>query len=463
MSISLFSYTKDWTNPQDFPTVETSEAQVRADIQLLYDEAKDKINEIITATNALESTSVYPAEKGTTTIPQLVTAYVSGSAIICEYNGLTYYLTYYNQSGSTYTFGFTSIEGKVIKRIAVTGDSSSTNWGNAPDIDFDAYATLASPTLTGTPKAPTATAGTNTTQIATTAFVQSAVAVKAPLASPALTGTPTAPTATAGTNTTQIATTAFVQSAVSGAGSSPSSTTPKMDGTAAAGSETAYARGDHIHPTDTSRAPLASPTFTGTPKAPTATAGTNTTQIATTAFVQSAVTAATSGVSGVKGDAEVNYRTGNVNLTPANLGAQPTITASGILKGNGSGTISAAAAGTDYAAASHNHSASEITSGELSVARGGTGASSFTSGEFLVGNGTGAITTKGIRNNTSTNDTIPENTAIPTTNTLRYAINRTTSVAAADTNYTTYMARGEALNSTDTNPTVNGTISWTYA
>lgn len=37
------------------------------------------------------------------------------------------------------------------------------------------------------------------------------------------------------------------------------------------------------------KAPLASPTFTGTPKAPTAAAGTNTTQIATTAFVQAAV------------------------------------------------------------------------------------------------------------------------------------------------------------------------------
>ena len=36
------------------------------------------------------------------------------------------------------------------------------------------------------------------------------LAAKAPLASPALTGTPTAPTATAGTNTTQIATTEFV-------------------------------------------------------------------------------------------------------------------------------------------------------------------------------------------------------------------------------------------------------------
>lgn len=32
-------------------------------------------------------------------------------------------------------------------------------------------------------------------------------------------------------------------------------TTPKMDGTAAIGSETKYAAGDHVHPTDTSRAP----------------------------------------------------------------------------------------------------------------------------------------------------------------------------------------------------------------
>lgn len=68
-------------------------------------------------------------------------------------------------------------------------------------------------------------------------------------------------------------------------------------------------------------APLASPTFTGTPVAPTATTGDNSTQIATTAFVQNTVSSVTSGVSGVKGDAESTYRTGNVNLTPANIGA----------------------------------------------------------------------------------------------------------------------------------------------
>lgn len=47
------------------------------------------------------------------------------------------------------------------------------------------------------------------------ANAQASLATKAPLDSPALTGTPTAPTAASGTDTTQIATTAFVQEAVS--------------------------------------------------------------------------------------------------------------------------------------------------------------------------------------------------------------------------------------------------------
>ena len=38
------------------------------------------------------------------------------------------------------------------------------------------------------------------------------------------------------------------------------------------------------------KAPIASPEFTGTPKAPTAEVGTNTTQIATTAFVNASIT-----------------------------------------------------------------------------------------------------------------------------------------------------------------------------
>jgi len=61
---------------------------------------------------------------------------------------------------------------------------------------------------------------------------------------------------------------------------------PQMDGAANAGLSVVASREDHVHPTDTTRAPLASPAFTGTPTAPTAAGGTNTTQVATTAFVQ---------------------------------------------------------------------------------------------------------------------------------------------------------------------------------
>ena len=100
----------------------------------------------------------------------------------------------------------------------------------------------------------------------------------APIASPTFTGIPAVPTAEADTSTTQVATTEFVVGQAATA-------SPAMDGTAAVGTSKRFARQDHVHPTDTSRAPIASPTFTGTPAAPTAVAGTNTTQLATTEFV----------------------------------------------------------------------------------------------------------------------------------------------------------------------------------
>ena len=109
----------------------------------------------------------------------------------------------------------------------------------------------------------------------------------APLVSPALTGTPTAPTAAAGTNTTQIATTAFVNAVV--AADRPFEATAaniKMDGAQSVGVLNTVARGDHVHPTDTSRAPLASPALTGTPTVPTAVVGANTAQIANMAAVR---------------------------------------------------------------------------------------------------------------------------------------------------------------------------------
>jgi hypothetical protein len=144
-------------------------------------------------------------------------------------------------------------------------------------------APLASPALTGTPTAPTATALTDSTQVATTAYADSAVAVettraeaaevlKAPLASPALTGSPTAPTQTTGDASTKIATDAFVTTAVA------AETTR---------AETAEAL----------LAPLASAALTGNPTAPTQAAGDSSTKLATTAFVAAAVAASAAGLS----------------------------------------------------------------------------------------------------------------------------------------------------------------------
>lgn len=69
-------------------------------------------------------------------------------------------------------FPFYSVD--VYKRMSTNSGSTWTGW-TLVQAAFGNYATKASPTFTGTPKAPTAASGTNTTQIATTAFVQAAL------------------------------------------------------------------------------------------------------------------------------------------------------------------------------------------------------------------------------------------------------------------------------------------------
>ena len=98
-----------------------------------------------------------------------------------------------------------------IKADAIIRDNSGTE-EEVTMASLVAKAGLASPTFTGTPAAPTAATSTNSTQIATTAFVKAQA--YATLASPTLTGTPAAPTAAASTDSTQIATTAYVKDQV---------------------------------------------------------------------------------------------------------------------------------------------------------------------------------------------------------------------------------------------------------
>jgi hypothetical protein len=133
---------------------------------------------------------------------------------------------------------------------------------------------------------------TGTQAISTVTNLQTSLDAKAPLASPTFTGVPAAPTAAVGTNTTQIATTAYVRGEVNALINAAPGTLDTLDELAAAlGDDANFAA--TVTTSLAAKAPLASPALTGTPTAPTASTGTNTTQIATTAFVNASVTAGT--------------------------------------------------------------------------------------------------------------------------------------------------------------------------
>jgi hypothetical protein len=92
---------------------------------------------------------------------------------------------------------------------------------------------------------------------------QTALDLKASLASPALTGVPTAPTASAGTSTTQVATTSFVGTAVSNlVASSPAALDTLNELATALGNDASFST--TVTNSLALKAPLASPTFTGT-------------------------------------------------------------------------------------------------------------------------------------------------------------------------------------------------------
>jgi len=168
-------------------------------------------------------------------------------------------------------------------------------------------APLDSPVFTGAPKAPTALPGTNTTQLANTAFVQAAIAALVD-SSPAALNTLNE-LATALGNDPNFATT--VMNAIAGR-QAASTILTALAGLQTTADQLIYTTGPGAFATSSltalarqllasadqaaarsalGAAPLDSPTFTGSPKAPTALPGTNTTQLANTAFVQTAIAA----------------------------------------------------------------------------------------------------------------------------------------------------------------------------
>lgn len=101
--------------------------------------------------------------------------------------------------------GNVSLPGNVVDQTVTQGSTNAVS-GGAVWTAIDAI---------DTPDADTAMSDTSENPVQNR-VIKAALDTKAPLASPALTGTPTAPTATSGTNSTQIASTAFVQAAVAG-------------------------------------------------------------------------------------------------------------------------------------------------------------------------------------------------------------------------------------------------------
>lgn len=123
-------------------------------------------------TNAeLTKKTIFVATYGSTTYAEINKAFNDGKYIvvkreIADTSYFTYYLKWRDTSGTYYFQTF--------------GNSNTTNYycyinSSTWAVGSVYLAPLASPALTGTPTAPTATAGTNTTQIATTAFVQTAI------------------------------------------------------------------------------------------------------------------------------------------------------------------------------------------------------------------------------------------------------------------------------------------------
>jgi microcystin-dependent protein len=151
-------------------------------------------------------------------------------------------------------------------------------------------ASLNSPTFTGTPIAPDGSG--NPSQIATVNHLSASInplstsiSQKADINSPSLTGIPTAPTAATSTNTSQIATTAFVQSV-------NTQTTNSITNAYVSYTNSAItSERNSINISLSTKANINSPTFTGTPTAPTPSSSSNDSSIATTAFVNNYVNA----------------------------------------------------------------------------------------------------------------------------------------------------------------------------
>lgn len=239
--------------------------------------------------------------------------------------------------------------------------------------------------------------------------IATAVATKADLASPALTGTPTAPTASSGTNTTQIATTAFVTSAMAaaGAGTVTSVAVTSSDATVTGSPITSSGTIDiALNTVSVAKGGTGQTSYTDGQLLIGNSSGNTLTKATLTAGSgvsitngNGSITIAATGTSGVS-----TFSAGSTGLTPSTA-TSGAITLGGTLAvaNGGTGSTSASGARTNLGLgtiATQNSSAVTITGGsisgitDLAIADGGTGASTASQARTNLGLGTMATATE---------------------------------------------------------------------
>ena len=160
-----------------------------------------------------------------------------GDLIICITDGTT-------SNNNHWTVVQTNIDGAVTGPTSVTGDRIAVFNGTSGKIIKDGGTTISSLTSSieaALPKAGGTMTGSLTLAAAPTADLHAATKKYVDDSIP--------------TSTSQLTNdSGYITSSDIPEGAAASTTSPKMDGIATVGTETAFARGDHIHPTDTSRA-----------------------------------------------------------------------------------------------------------------------------------------------------------------------------------------------------------------
>jgi hypothetical protein len=310
---------------------------------------------------------------------------------------------------------FTGTVSGVTSTMVGLGNVDNTSDANKPvstaaQAALDLKAPLASPALTGIPTAPTAAANTDTTQVATTAFVKTAVAnlvdgapglldtlnelaaaigddanfattltasvgLKANIDSPTFTGTVTLPSGTVTSGMILDGTIATADIADSAITSAKIADGTIVDADINASAAIAQSKVADLTTDLGLKAPLASPALTGVPTAPTAAADTSTTQIATTAFAKAEADAAqAAAISAAATDA-----TNKANAAQA--AAEATAAAANTAQQNGT---------TSFTAINYNSVAKQVaaTTGNIAVAAETTAiswvAADYRSAKFVV-------------------------------------------------------------------------------